>query len=176
MKIFQTQLQGLIRKIDDYEESFEEATRYIAQSMISDGKVYIFGDMEMVGIIPQALNGVDRLPGCLEASETSVFTPLDTVLIFSPNKGSKAAAKVADNARGAGGNVIGVFSETTENDGDMQIDWTSQCTVSFSTSISHGLMPTESGDRIGVPHLLVALHFYYALYFTTMEFMEEFEE
>ncbi|MCD8510068.1 MAG: DUF2529 domain-containing protein [Bacillus sp. (in: Bacteria)] len=161
MKIFQTQLQGLITKLDKQEEVVEEAARMMAQSLVSDGKLWIFAEKEMKGILHQAVEGCDNLPRVEVAGKESSFSPMDSLLVFSPDRGSEEAQLVAETASENGTQVIGVSSPTTEDDNG----WPEKCNFYLSTGIKGGLVPEEDGGRIGEPHLLVALYLYYSLFF-----------
>ncbi|MBU9724346.1 MULTISPECIES: DUF2529 family protein [Bacillaceae] len=172
MKIFQTQLQGLLNQIDNNEAELEDAARLVAQSIISDGDVWIYAEDEMIGVVAQAMHGSDSLPNLSLGEQGALFDSMDTLLVFSPHKLSKDALNVVLSAKEEGANIVGVSSESTPHEGEA---WTDHCTLHFSTGIKNGLVPTESGNRIGMPHLIVALHYYYGLYFSVMEMLEENE-
>lgn len=171
MKIFQTQLQGLIAKLDNQEEVIEEAARMMAQSLVSDGKLWIYAEKEMKGIINQAVEGVDNLPTVGVVGKENSFSPMDSLLVFSPDRVSEEAQMVVEQALENGTQVIGVSSPT----GDADLDWSEKCNFHLSTGIKGGLVPADDGERIGEPHLLVALHLYYWLFFTVKEILEEYE-
>ncbi|MDG5787349.1 DUF2529 family protein [Evansella sp. AB-P1] len=185
MKIFQTQVQGLLNRFTDIEDELEDAARMIAQSIISEGKVWIFGEKEMKGIIHQAVEGEDSFPNIMEGTIGGHSTQqLDTVIVFSPDPHSQWADHVVSTAKEVPCNVIGVSSErnlaaTSPAESNNDTSWGEKCDLFFSTGVKRGLVPTESGQFLGHPHLLVGLHIYYLLYLTTMEFLEEhgyFEE
>ncbi|WP_096185900.1 DUF2529 family protein [Evansella halocellulosilytica] len=175
MKIFRTQLQGLITNIDEFEEQFEEASRVIAQSIISDGELWIYGEKEMQGIVAQATEGDDPFPTVRIASERTAFSELDTLIVCSTDPYSEQTKKIVEKARESGCQIIGISSHDTTLKEQNRSSWTDACQFYFSTGVKQGLVPTEEGNRIGTPHLLIALHIYYALYFTLQEYLEEFE-
>ncbi|MBU9710743.1 DUF2529 family protein [Evansella tamaricis] len=179
MKIFHTQLQGLIQQLGGCEDKLEDAARLIAQSIVADGDVWIYAEDEMIGVVAQAMHGTDSLPNLSLGEQGSLFDSMDTLLVFSPHKWSKDAMKVVMDAKGAGTNIIGVSSESTpQRETDMLSGekgaWIDNCTLHFSTGIKHGLVPTEDGNRIGAPHLIMGLYIYYGIYLTVMEFLEEY--
>ncbi|WP_078593485.1 DUF2529 family protein [Evansella clarkii] len=177
MKVFQTQLQGLLNKYEEFEDKTEDFARIISQTIISDGQLWIYGEKEMHGITDQALSGTDALPTIMEAVPDSAFSSLDTILIWSPDPLSKDACKIASAAKKAGAQVLGFTSELNKNkEEEVQGNlWQEECSMFLSTGVKGGLVPTEEGNRIGAPHLLTALHLYYLVFFNVMEFLEEHE-
>ncbi|SDZ44968.1 protein of unknown function [Evansella caseinilytica] len=177
MKIFQTQLQGLLQRFQDYELDMEEAARLVSQAIISEGQLYIYGEKELRGIVQQALLGEDALPSIVESTAETRFSELDVVLVFSPDPGSETAAAIVKKAAENGAQVIGISSPgiTEKADEAYQTTWTTDCQYHFSTGISKGFVPLDDGRRIGKPHLLAALHLFYQLYFIVLEFLEEYE-
>ncbi|UCZ53047.1 DUF2529 domain-containing protein [Bacillus shivajii] len=173
MKIFRTQLQNFINRTDEYEEQFEDAARIIAQSIISDGDLWIYGESELEGIVSQAVSGVDPLPTIKVANTNTAFTHLDTLLVFSTDPASTGTKTIVEKGKKAGCEVIGVSSHSSQS--DQEQEWITLCNFHFSTGLSQGLVPTDDGNRIGTPHLLIALHIYYALYFTLQEYLEEYD-
>ncbi|MFA9559889.1 DUF2529 family protein [Evansella sp. AB-rgal1] len=166
MKIFNTQLQGLIDGLGQYEEELEDAARIIAQSIVSDGQLWIYGEKEMKGIVHQAIEGADKLPTVQEAHRETQFSHMDTLLVFFPEKLSKAGEDVLAKAEENSAQIISVSSDSEGRSGSFGA-------ICFSTGVKDGLVPTEDGNRIGFPHLLLGLRIYYLLYFTTMEYLEE---
>ncbi|MDQ0257378.1 putative phosphosugar-binding protein [Evansella vedderi] len=168
MKIFQTQLQGLINKLGDHEDVMEDAARVMAQSIISDGHLWIFAEKDMRGVLYQATEGADSLPSVEAATKESSFSPMDCLLVFSSDLGSTVVSELIKRAQDNGVQVIGV-SSTGDDDGVVM------CSFHIPTGIKRGLVPTDDGGRMGEPHLLMALHIYYSLFFTVKEILEEYE-
>ncbi len=170
MKIFETQMKGLIEKLNRYTEELEDAARVISQSIVSDGQIYWYGEGEMSGIISQACSGADGFDNSLVADMTTSFSDMDTLIIASPNVVAPSVKDLMENASAAGSSVISIYSFDESEQVDPIADF------SFCTGVNQGLVPMESGKRIGRPHLLVGLHLYYQLYFAVMEMLEEHEE
>ncbi|WP_280770491.1 DUF2529 family protein [Salipaludibacillus daqingensis] len=167
MKIFETQMKGLIEKLNHYEEDLEDAARVIAQSMVSDGRIFWHGEEEMAGIVSQACFGADKFKNSSVADDQTIFSPMDTLIIASPTLSVTQVKRLIEKASDASASVITIYSH--HNDGQDGGDF------SFCTGVKGGLVPMESGERIGTPHLLVALQLYYHLYFAVMEMLEEHE-
>lgn len=168
MKIFDTQMKGLFEKLKRYDEELEDAARVISQSIVSDGQIFWYGEGEMQGIVSLACYGEDGFDNSLVANENTSFSAMDTFIVASPNISDPFVRILIDNAEGAGASVITIYS-FAESDHSV-------ADFSFCTGVKHGLVPMESGKRIGSPHLLVALNLYYQLYFAVMEMLEEHEE
>jgi len=171
MKIFTTQMKGLIEKLTHYEEELEDAARVISQSIVSDGQIFWYGEGEMKGIVSQACSGTDSLENSLVADENTSFSNMDTLIIASPNISVPAVKTLIDNAISAGASVITIYSYNDSAQSEHRL-----ADFSFCTGVNQGLVPMESGKRIGSPHLLLALNLYYQLYFAVMEMLEEHEE
>ncbi|MBM7095559.1 DUF2529 domain-containing protein [Bacillus sp. H-16] len=173
-KIFSTQLQGLLNKMNDtYEEAFEDGSRLIAQSLITNGKIGMFATGEMEGVLAQAIKGVDRFENLVAVEEGRLheLDEMDTVLIFSPSPNEAACCMIADSLRGRGIQTIAVFTgEKRDEDGPSLENLTD---VSIDLGVKKGLVPNERGERVGQPKLLIALYAYYNLYFTTEEILAE---
>ncbi|MCE7792446.1 DUF2529 domain-containing protein [Salipaludibacillus sp. CUR1] len=169
MKIFTTQLTGLIKRLNNYEEDIEDASRAIAQSVISDGRLFWCGDNEMEGLTIQACSGEDRIPGSIKIGKAPSFTEMDTLVTASSSLENPRLEHLADEAKKQGATVISICS----GDNAEKNVWQDKADFSFNTHIQHGLVPMESGNRIGKPHLLIGLHIYYRLYFSVMEILEE---
>lgn len=168
MKIFDTQMKGLIEKLKRYEEEIEDAARVLSQSIVSDGQVFWYGEGEMEGVVSLACSGADRFDNSLVADENSSFSEMDTFVVASSNISDPSVKSLIEKAIGSDTSVIMIYSFAGTNQavGDF----------SFCTGVNQGLVPMESGQRIGTPHLLVALNLYYQLYFAVMEMLEEHEE
>ncbi|WP_026691615.1 DUF2529 family protein [Alteribacter aurantiacus] len=175
-KIFSTQLQGLLNKMNDtYEEAFEDASRILAQTITSRGKIGILAKGEMEGVLAQAIKGVDRFESVVELEEGNldVLDEMDTALIFSPSPNEATCCMAADSLKGRGIQTVAVFTgEKRDEDGPSLEDLTD---VSIDLGVKKGLIPNDRGERVGQPRLLMALYAYYNLYFTTEEILSEHE-
>ncbi|SDO53881.1 DUF2529 family protein [Alkalicoccus daliensis] len=165
LKMFETQLSGLLRKLEDQEMMIEDSARMTAQTIISDGNMYIAASPDLGGIVSQSVHGADPIPGCNRLEVKDELTSIDTVWLFTSSvEGIKAEwTQAAD----AGATVVLVIPEAPEDTGEAFV---------IETKVTRPLLPTESGGRIGEPHLLVSLHVYYALYFQLLEMLEEHED
>ncbi|TVP85597.1 MAG: DUF2529 family protein [Alkalicoccus sp.] len=168
MKIFETQLSGILRKLNKSEMDIEDAARVTAQSILSDGKVYAAASPELGGIVSQAVHGTDAVPECSRLEKDTVLSSLDTVWVFT--------ARVEDTeteiraVQEAGAALVLVLPEAYGHELEQAASFL------IETHVTRPLIPVESGERIGEPHLLVSLHVYYALFFQLHEILEEHQE
>ncbi|WP_096437665.1 DUF2529 family protein [Alteribacter populi] len=172
-KIFATQLQGLINQLHkSEEETIEDGGRLIAQSIVSGGRIGLYGTGDMAGILVQGIRGVDRFENALiiEESDLESLDELDTVILFSPSPHEATTCMVADSLREQQIQTVAVFTGEKRDEGPSLEDLTD---VAIDLGVDRGLIPGEDGERIGQPRLLMALYAYYALYFTTKEILDE---
>ncbi|ANX14174.1 hypothetical protein ABE41_019345 [Fictibacillus arsenicus] len=174
LKIFSTQVSGLLKAISDKEEqSIEESSRLLAHTVLSEGTVYFKGFGEMEAVVSEALFGENKFRRGAEFTDASweELLPVDSVVVASRFADDFEALdfckKVKEHADCyvilLGGRRKEAVLETTA---DIVID----------TKAARGLVPLDDGSRIGVPSGLTALFAYYALFLTTEEILEEYDE
>jgi phosphoheptose isomerase len=171
LKIFHTQLTGLTNRLVELTEEIEDAARLIAQSVISDGNIYWASDVEMSGVVIQACSAEDRIIGSQPIHEGKIadFSAMDTLVIASASMSDTSLLTLIDKAKKAGATVIAISSNPYTESVVTAVDFT------LPTGVAHGLVPLESGKRIGSPHLLMGLYIYYHLFFAVTEILEEHE-
>lgn len=102
LKIFSTQLFGLIKSINEtQEEHLEDAGRLLAQAIIAQGNVYIKGFTEMEAIELAAFTGYESMPGAAPFPKEGTLSGQDRCLLFAPSlnhKGVQAALKACEQA------------------------------------------------------------------------------
>jgi hypothetical protein len=172
LKIFTTQLLGVFQQIKDGNETaFEEAGRYLAQSIISDGKILVYGDDEMSGIFQAIVEGPDCLPKTtylFKHKEELEISPLDCIIIAAPTSAHKEATVLAKKLKDTGATVIGM---STKIDADESLD--KEVAVHIDLRLTGKLVPLEDMSKIGYPSTMTGLYGYYGLFFVTKEFLEE---
>lgn len=172
LKIFHTQLTSLTNRLDGLTEEIEDAARRIAQTIISDGRLYWASDIDMSGVVIQACSGEDRIKDSQPILDEKMvdFSAMDTLVIASSSMSDSFLLSLIDKAKSNGATVI-VISSTPQDESFMT-------TVDFilPTGVVHGLVPLESGKRIGSPHLLMGVYIYYHLFFAVTDILEEHEE
>ncbi|WP_100374207.1 DUF2529 domain-containing protein [Bacillus sp. FJAT-45037] len=169
--IFTTQLIGRIKAIREKEEEFEDAARLLAQAIVGDGTVYVYGTRELHGIVSEVTYGTDRheaiLP--LRQDEMSSLTPADRVLLFSPFTNDDEACRLATKFHMQGVPFLSVSNLSDEQDASYSL---ADIHVDLESNI--GLVPDELGNRNGYPTSIVGLYTYFCLILTVKEIVSEY--
>ena len=171
-KIFSTQLTGIFNNINKEEFDIEDAARLLAQALVGEGSIYIVGFEEMAGIIEQALNGREVFPSCKPLLNTEEVTTIDRVLLFSRTNHHPESLALAKKLEEK---AIPFVSVATSQEGEEAgLDDFSH--VHINLKLKRGLVPTDKGERIGYPSLLIALYVLHLIQFTLIELIEEYNE
>ncbi|MGM9925866.1 MAG: DUF2529 family protein [Bacillus sp. (in: firmicutes)] len=175
LKIFNTQLNGLFKGISEQEFPIEDAARLLAQAAIGDGNIYIHGFKEMQGILPQALEGLEAIPNgkpLFQDKQQMALSPVDRVLIASRYSHDSEAVSLAKQLQEEQIPFIALSTITDEQQEGIH----DLADIHINLNVKRGLIPTETGERIGYPSLLVALYAIYAITLTLIDVMEELQE
>ncbi|MGY3715979.1 DUF2529 domain-containing protein [Sutcliffiella cohnii] len=173
LKIFTTQLQGSFQKIAKEEEfSFEDGARLLAQAIVGEGDIYIYGSREMQAVVAEALYGVEPLPRAkaLEPSSTPSITNTDRALVVTRCHHDEEAIQLVKKLSEKGVSVVAISSVMDEETTNTLVDLAD---VHIDLQIKKGLLPDEEGGRFGFPTSMVALYAYYGLAFTVKETIDE---
>ncbi|WP_088070286.1 DUF2529 family protein [Gottfriedia luciferensis] len=173
LKIFTTQLNGVFQKIVNQEEVFEDASRFLAQAIIGEGTVYIHGTKEFVGIVSEITEGAeqsDSIKPLFSNGEIQSLSPVDRVLLFTRQTNDQEAIDIAKKLTEL--NIGLVIVSTTINHEDQLSDLAD---VFINYELTRKLVPTDEGDRIGFPTLLVGLFIYHCLLLTINEIIADFD-
>lgn len=175
LKIFTTQLIGKMKQLENAEqETFEDIGRLLAQSIVSESSVYLYGVGDLAGIMPISSAGEERLPNIkiLDTENLPTTNPMDVILLLSPESGNEEILTIARKVRNQDGTMIGisVIKEGTKeglNDiADIHID----------LKLTQPLVPLDSGDRVGFPLSLLAIYVYHCLLLFTFEILEDYND
>jgi hypothetical protein len=174
LKIFSTQVSGLLKAISDKEEqSIEESSRLLAHTVLSEGTVYFKGFGEMEAVVSEALFGENKFRRGSAFMDESVegLLPVDSVVVASRFLDDEEAAAFCKKVKeSADCHVILMGGRKNEADLETTAD------IVIDTMAIRGLVPLDDGSRIGFPSGLTALFAYYALFLTTEEILEEYDE
>lgn len=173
LKIFSTQLNGLMKKIMEKEEfNLEDAARLLTQAAIGDGTIYIHGFDEMDGVTKEALNGMEPLVKAAAYNPGVTLTPEDRFLLFSRYSNNPEAVQLAKKLKLEDIPFVAV-STFVPSDGDSLV---ALADIHIDLQVERGLIPTDDGNRTGYPTLLLALFVYFGIKFTMEEILREFLE
>jgi uncharacterized phosphosugar-binding protein len=172
LKMFSTQLTGLFKRLQEKEEfSIEDGARLLAQAAAGQGTVYIYGTKEMQAIGLEAVYGEEPLQSAALLTEENEVEAADRVLIVSRYADDDDALRVAHEMQEKGIPFVAVSTIREEIDGE-SLD--SIADVHIDLRMTKGMLPDETGNRIGFPTSMAALFVYYGLRFTIEEILEEY--
>ncbi|GGE28608.1 hypothetical protein GCM10011391_03980 [Pullulanibacillus camelliae] len=171
LKIYLTQLRGVLQKItENEEENFEDAARLLAQAAISDGSIYIYGFNEMSMVTAEALQGPNALIKAHALIPDDLhLSPMDRVILITRSDDDEEAAQLAKQIADTGAMTIGLSTmmhsepQSFANAVDLHINLQSK----------RALIPGENGERLGHPATLAALFTYHCLLLTLHEVLED---
>ncbi len=169
LKIFSTQLSGLFKNISQDEFALEDAARLLAQAVIGDGHIYIHGFKEMKGVVSEALEGIDAIANCKVMPNIEQISSVDRVLLFTRNSDDPEAITLAKQLEELNVPFVGV---STVHD-DMKTGLQDLAHIHINLNVKRGLVPTDTGERVGFPSLLVALFAYHGIQLTLSELLDE---
>lgn len=175
LKIFSTQLSGIFKYIADDEYSIEDAARLLAQSTVGDGHIFVCGLQEMQGIIYEATEGIEALPYFKALPDTkalNTLTSTDRVLLITRYHDDKEAIEIANSLYEL---QIPFVALSTIKD-TAQAGLQDLADVHIDLKLKRGLVPTETGERMGFPSLLTALYAFHGISLTLKELLDELEE
>lgn len=174
LKIFSTQLFGLFKKWqDNHEESIEDAARILAQASVGEGHIYIYGKQEMQAVGIEATEGVDALANAKVWDSSASFDDIsasDRFLIITRESDDKEALLLAQHLS----NQFIPFATISALPSDNTEQLASYSDVHFDLQLKQGLVPNESGERVGYPSAIGALFIYHGIKFTLDEILADY--
>jgi uncharacterized phosphosugar-binding protein len=172
LKMFSTQLTGLFNRLQEKEEfSIEDGARLLAQAAAGEGTIYIYGTKEMQAIGLEAVYGAEPLQSAAVLTEEIELAASDRVLIVSRYADDEEAITMAYRIQENGIPFVAISTVRGEADGE---SLTALADVHIDIRLTKGMLPDDSGNRIGFPSSMAALFVYYGLRFTIEEILEEY--
>jgi uncharacterized phosphosugar-binding protein len=173
LKIFTTQLTGYFKRIQEKEEfHIEDGARILAQAIVGDGTIHIYGTDEMQAVGLEATMGPEPLSGAKRMTSVDDVENVDRVLLVSRFSSDPHMVAMAQQLREKNIPTVGISAlEQKENSPSLEelVD------VHIDTKLLKPLIPDEDGSRYGFPAVMTALYAYYALYLTVKEIVAEYE-
>jgi hypothetical protein len=173
LKIFTTQLTGVFKKIAEDEFVIEEASRILAQTILSEGTIYFHGTKEFEAISREAVEGEERLQNTKSLKEINNYEELgqqDCVVIATRYSSDEEAIAISKKLQAKEIKLIGISSNNIEYDSFSKL-----VDVHIDLKKIDRLVPLTDGKRIGYPIIMAGLFAYFGLYLTTTEILFEFE-
>lgn len=159
-KILVTQLTGLLQRIQsNEEEGIEETARLLAQASVGEGAIYFACFDELEAIYTHATFGEEQFDTIKVWTPAVKLTSADRVCIFTPYAHDKMAIALAQSLEDE---MIpfAVVTSAKKGEPDTLLE------MAYTTVRLHvrgGLVPSETGERLVVPHLIAALFAYEAI-------------
>ncbi|MGN7938845.1 DUF2529 family protein [Virgibacillus sp. 6R] len=177
MKIFTTQLTGHFNRIVDQETlDIEDSSRLLAQALVGEGNLYLYGHKELHGIVLEAISSNEPLlrakPLLEHDGQITEVSSADRVLLFTHFSTDEEAIQIAKSLAKKGIQTVGVSAiakdapKGLESITDFHID----------SKLRQPLIPGDDGNRYGFPALMTSLYVYYAIHFTIQEILSEYDE
>ncbi|CAG9620106.1 DUF2529 domain-containing protein [Sutcliffiella rhizosphaerae] len=177
LKIFTTQLQGIYNKMGNEEDlALEDGARMLAQAVVGEGRIYIYGVKEMKAVEAEAIDGAEPMDTATLLSDLDNYhdlTDTDRALIVSRFSTDNEAVSTAKALKELGIEMVGI---STVVDGDSAAETLESIVdVHIDLKLKKPLIPGDDGERYGFPSSMAALYAYFGLSFTLREMLEEQE-
>lgn len=169
-KIFTTQLIGRLKKIEEQEFDIEDASRVLAQALVGEGSIYIYGKGEFRSVYLEAKFGQEPLQKVQEWTLDSHhnLSTADRVLICSRSANNDDCIVLAKQLRKIQVPFV-VMSSIGKNESN---PFENLADVFINLHIDLGLVPTDSGEKKMYPHAVAALYAYHLLKYKMDEMVE----
>lgn len=172
LKMFSTQLTGLFKRLHEKEEfAIEDGARLLAQAAAGQGTIYIYGTKEMQAIGFEAVFGEEPLQSAALLTDGLQVEAADRALIVSRYADDADAVSTAHDLQEKGIPFVAISTVRGETDRE-SLDTLAD--VHIDLRLTKGMLPDETGNRIGFPTSMAALFVYYGLRFTIEEILEEY--
>ena len=174
LKMFATQLNGLFKRIQENQlESIEDGARLLSQAAIAEGTIYIYGANEMTAVSNEATMGSEPLSHCSTFHPDESLDLLenrDRVLLITRYSSDPEALQLAKKLFEKRIPFVGISTHMEERHETLA----ELADVHIDLQLKKGLLPDDTGNRIGYPSSMAALYVYYGLKFTIEEILAEY--
>lgn len=172
LKMFSTQLSGFFKRLQEKEEfQIEDGARLLAQAAVGQGTIYIFGTREMTAVAHEAVYGEEPLLSASILTDKVELEAADRVLIVSRSSDDEEALRVARELQEQEIPFVAISTVPPEKN---QKGLETIADVHIDLRMTKGLLPDETGNRVGFPTSIAALFVYFGLKFTIEEILEEY--
>lgn len=173
LKMFSTQVLGVFNRLQSQEDlMIEDSARLLAQSIIGNGRVFIFATQEMKAVAFEATESQEPLKNTfIWSEEHHELFETDRFLIISRYSTDKEAVDMGKQLT-AKGIPFAAISTELSNGQESIVDIAD---VHVDLKLLKGLLPDEEGNRFGYPASMVALFVYYGIKFIIDEILSEYE-
>ncbi|WP_414042274.1 DUF2529 family protein [Macrococcus animalis] len=162
LKIFNTQLNGIFKKIDMQETELDIAGRLLAQAVVGEGRIYVKGFGDLKYFEDFVVNGKESLFDATVYISDALVDRTDRILVMS-DEYDDSTAEFVDSLEARDIDYVLVCNKS---DAITSMNFIDLCTP-------RALVPTEDYSRIITPHMMVMNYIYYAIYSVMHEILVE---
>lgn len=162
LKIFNTQLNGIFKKIDMQEAELDIAGRLLAQAVVGEGRIYVKGFGDLKHFEDFAVQSKENLFDAAVYISDALVDATDRVLVMS-DEYDESTAEFVDSLEERNIDYVLVCNK--------HADIQSMNFIDLSTP--RALVPTEDFSRIITPHMMAMNYIYYAIYSVMHEMLVE---
>lgn len=171
LKMFTTQLSGLLSRIHEQNEfAIEDSARLLAQSLVGEGSLYLYGNHEMEAISAEAFAGAEPFKEMRKWDGVQDLTISDRVIIFSRFSHEQMAVQAGKLLLEKGIPFVAVSSHIENGEENL----TQLADVHIDLLLKKPLLPDDEGNRYGYPASIAALYVYHAVTFTIREILDDY--
>jgi hypothetical protein len=173
--MFATQLSGVFNRIQDKQLDYiEDGARLLAQALVGDGTLYIYGFKEMAAITVEACEGqeplIQTVPWNIEDPVENI-KEMDRFLLITRSSTDSEAIELAKSLSSHFVPFVAI-STHIDSDAETLLDFAD---VHIDLQLTKALLPNDEGGRTGYPSSIIALFVYFGLKFTVEEILAEYE-
>ena len=162
LKIFNTQLNGIFKKIDAQEVELDIASRLLAQAVVGEGNIWVKGFGDLKYLEEYIVNSNESLPDSKVWITDTVVDKTDRVIVMAETYNE---------------DVIEFVTVLEDSD----IDYVLICNAHeniqsmnfIDLSTPRAIVPTEDFSRIITPHAMAMNYIYYVIYANMKEMLDE---
>ncbi|WEG13091.1 DUF2529 family protein [Pullulanibacillus sp. KACC 23026] len=171
MKMYITQLRGVFEKVSqENEDVLEEAGRRLAQTIASDGQIFVHDFSPIPLLSMEATKSENTLPNVqplLNDEATKQLSERDLLLLYLQKDYEDEAIRLIKSVKPSGAQIIGILSaDIIDPFGDL-------FDACLTVPVSEPLIPFDDFGKMGHPESLTLLFTYHLLYFSVMEIVSE---
>ncbi|MBM7648337.1 putative phosphosugar-binding protein [Bacillus ectoiniformans] len=172
LKMFTTQLTGLLQRISDKEAfSIEDGARLLAQASAGEGHIYIKGLKEMQAIEYEAIEGAEPFRHARVLQSDTQIKQMDRVLLISRLANDPEAIAIGESLAAEGIPFVAIAGQIKA---DSEPSLADLADIFIDTKLTKGMLPDDSGGRTGFPSAMAGLYIYHLLKMTTDEILEDY--
>ncbi|WP_170008385.1 DUF2529 family protein [Bacillus fonticola] len=167
LKMYTTQLAGLLQRVSKQEETLEEGARLLAQAAAGEGTMYVkpFGNMSSLS--------VDHLPGqhpaIVPLRDDTQLSATDRIVLLTDDHNDPTFYTLCQTL------ATDFLPYFVVSIGELSNIATEKASVHLTVPMQKGLIPKEDGSRVGYPVEIVGRFVIEAVSLLLEELLEDIE-